>query len=51
VVIFDDTVAAPVVDPLVCYTDLGADTTISDGQTLTIQINASGIYRLSGAET
>lgn len=48
--IFDDTVAAPVVDPIVCHSLLDntpADVTATDGNTLTVQINASGIFTLS----
>lgn len=49
-VIDDDTVASPTVDPLVCYTlmdNTPADVTATDGNTLTIQMNASGIFTLS----
>ena len=48
-VIYDDTVTTPEADPLVCYCDLGSNITILDGNTFTIQINASGILTLSGA--
>lgn len=50
--IFDDTVTTPVADPLVCYSLLDttpADVTATDGNTLTISINASGVFTLSGA--
>jgi len=49
-VIWDDTVTTPVVDPLICYTLLDntpADVTVTDTNTLTIQMNASGIFTLS----
>lgn len=48
--IYDDTVAAPVVDPLVCHCLLDstpADVTVNDGNTLTIQANASGVFTLA----
>jgi len=48
--IYDDTVASPVVDPIVCSTLLDttpADVTATDGNTFTIQMNASGIFTLS----
>jgi hypothetical protein len=50
-VIYDDTVAG---DPLlaVCLLDTApADVTATTGNTLTIQMNASGIFTLSGATT
>ncbi len=49
-VIDDDTVTTPVADPLCCYTLLDntpADVTATDGNTLTIAMNASGIWALS----
>ena len=49
-VIDDDTVTTPVADPLVCYSLLDttpADVTATDGNTLTIAPNASGIFTLS----
>jgi len=49
-VIDDDTVASPVTDPLVCYTLMDnspADVTATDGNTLTIAMNASGIFTLA----
>ena len=49
-VIYDDTVTTPVADPLCCYTLLDntpADVTATDGNTLTIQMNASGIFTLA----
>jgi hypothetical protein len=40
------------VDPLVCYSTLDtADITITDTNTLTIQINASGIFNVTGGTT
>jgi hypothetical protein len=50
-VIYDDTSAS---DSLVCVCLLDttpADVTVTDGNTLTIQFNASGIFTLSGATT
>lgn len=47
--IFDDTPTSPA-DPLVCSSLLDnapADVSVTDGNTLTIQINASGIFTLS----
>jgi hypothetical protein len=49
-VIYDDTPGAPA-DPLLCYSLLDttpADVTVTDGNTLTIQINASGVFTLTG---
>ena len=49
-VIDDDTVASPVVDPLMCFSLLDntpADVTATDGNTLTIAMNASGIMTLA----
>ena len=49
-VIDDDTVAAPVTDPLVCYSLLDnspADVTATDGNTLTITMHANGIFTLT----
>lgn len=49
-VIYDDTPAAPL-DPLLCYTLLDttpADVTATAGNTFTVQMNASGIFTLSG---
>lgn len=48
-VIFDDTTTSPV-DALVCYCLLDstpADVTVTDGNTLTVQMNASGIFTLT----
>lgn len=48
--IFNDTQTAPVADGLVLYgllDDTPADVTTTDGNTLTIQINASGLFTLS----
>lgn len=53
-VIYDDTVATPVVDALVAYClmdNTPADVTATDGNTLTVQINASGIFTVSGGDT
>jgi hypothetical protein len=51
-VIYDDTTAgAPPTDALVCYSLLDnapADVTVTTGNTLTVQINASGVFTLSG---
>ena len=46
VYIYDDTVATPV-DPLVCYYDYGSALTLNDGETLTIDFNASGLFTIS----
>lgn len=49
-VIDDDTVSSPVTDPLVCYSLLDntpADITATDGNTLTIAIDGSGIFTLA----
>jgi hypothetical protein len=49
-VIYDDTVVTPTADVNVCHSILDgtpADTTVTDGNTLTVQNNASGIYTLS----
>lgn len=48
--IFDDTPTAPA-DPLFCYGALDVtplDVTTTNGNTLTVQVNASGYYELSG---
>lgn len=48
--IFDDTPSSPL-DPLFCYgalDDTPADVTTTDSNTLTVQVNANGYYRLSG---
>ena len=48
--IFDDTPTSPL-DPLFCYGELDvtpADVTTTDTNTLTLQVNASGYYELSG---
>jgi hypothetical protein len=50
-VIFDDTPAATPTDPLICWSLLDnapADVTVTAGNTLTIQINASGIFTVTG---
>lgn len=49
-VIYDDTPTSPA-DPLVCYSLLDttpADVTVTTGNVLTIQINASGIFTVTG---
>ena len=43
VYVYDDTPAGPI-DPLVAYFDYGSSITLQDGETLTIQFNASGLY-------
>ena len=45
--IYDDTVTTPVADPIIAHCLLDnspADVTTTDGNTLTIQINASGVF-------
>ena len=49
-VIDDDTVTTPVADPLVCFSLLDnapANVTATNGNTLTIAMNASGIFTLA----
>lgn len=49
-VIYDDTPTSPA-DPLVCYSLLDttpADVTVTTGNVLTIQINASGVFTVTG---
>ncbi len=51
--IFDDTPTSPA-DPLFAYGLLDqtpADVTTTDGNTLTLQVNVNGHYRLAGGET
>lgn len=51
--VFDDTPAGPV-DPLCWYgliDDTPADVTVTDGNTLTLEVNVSGWWRYSGEET
>ena len=50
-VIYDDTVASPVIDPLVCYVDLdtGGGSVSSTASSFDINMNASGILTLGGA--
>ena len=46
--VYDDTVAAPVADPIVCHSLLDntpADVTATDTNTLTIQVHANGIFQ------
>ena len=48
--IYDDTVTTPVADPVLCHSLLDntpADVTATTGNTLTIAINASGVFTLS----
>jgi hypothetical protein len=48
--IYDDTPTTPTADPIVCSTLLDNtpdDVTATDGNTLTISINASGVFTLS----
>lgn len=48
--IFDDTVASPVTDPVICSSLLDTtpdDVTASDGNTFTVQISASGVFTLA----
>jgi hypothetical protein len=46
VYVYDDTVTVPA-DPLVCYFDYGSSITLADGETLDININASGLYTIA----
>jgi hypothetical protein len=41
VVIFDETVATPVVDPLMLWWDVGSATTITTGNTFTVDLDAN----------
>lgn len=48
--IYDDTVASPVADPVVCHSLLDntpADVTATDGNNFTVQIHASGVFTSS----
>lgn len=48
--VYDDTVTTPVADPIVCHSLLDntpADVTATDTNTLTVQINASGMFTLT----
>ena len=50
--IYDDTVSSPEADVLVCLSLLDnspADVTVTDGNTLTVQIHGSGIFSLADA--
>lgn len=52
-VIYDDTPTSPA-DPNVCYSLLDntpADVTVTDGNTLTLEMNASGILTVSGGDS
>ena len=45
--IYDDTVTTPVADPVVCHTlmdNAPADVTVTTGNTLTVTINATGVF-------
>ncbi len=44
VVLFDDTVASPIVDPLLCSVDFGGTQTAGDGTNFLVSWNASGIF-------
>jgi hypothetical protein len=46
VYVYDDTVTVPA-DPLVSYFDYGSSITLADGETLDININASGFYTIT----
>ena len=49
-VIYDDTVTTPTADPMVCFSLLDnapADVTVTDGNTLTLTINANGYFTLA----
>lgn len=46
VVLYDDTPTSPA-DPLVGYLDYGAAFTLTNGNTLTIDVGANGVFRLS----
>lgn len=45
--VFDQTVASPVVDPLVAWFDYGSSLTLNDGDSLTLVFNASGFFTLT----
>ena len=44
--LFDQTIATPV-DPLICYWDHGSGIALGDGDSATLQFNASGIFTLA----
>ncbi len=44
--IYDDTPTTPA-DPLVCYYDYGSGLTLANGETLTIDFNATGLFQVS----
>lgn len=47
---YDDTVASPVIDPIICSTLLDTtplDVTATDGNAFTIQIHTSGVFTLA----
>lgn len=43
-ILYDDTVASPVVDNLICNIDFGATETAGDGTNFVVAWNASGIF-------
>ncbi len=50
-VLYDDTAASPTADTLICMTTLDnapADVTVTTGNTLTVDANASGVFTLTG---
>ena len=49
-VLYDDTVTTPVADPIIahCLMDnTPADVTVTDGNTLTVQVHANGIFQVA----
>jgi hypothetical protein len=46
VYIYDDTVTVPA-DPLVCYYDYGSGLTLANGETLTLDFSATGLFTIS----
>ena len=46
VYVYDDTVAVPA-DPLVCYYDYGSEITLAEGETLTIDFSATGLFTVT----
>lgn len=49
VILYDDTPTSPVADPLVGYLDYGLAITITDGNSFTVNVGASGIFQMSEA--
>jgi len=45
-VLYDDTVTSPVADPIICHCELETtgSVTVTDGNTLTIQLSANGYF-------